>query len=141
MNKYNVSLEQLTDIELDDDCNFVIASDGDAQIIQGIECVLQDVKDELMTYIGNLFYDETYGGKLIKFVNRPNNEINRIELTQNIEEIVSRNEMVEPESIECDVIQWDLKQIVLYISFFIDKQQQALNVEIGENINVKVVSS
>lgn len=141
MNEYNLLLDQLTDIELDDDCNFAIASDGDAQIVKGIECVLQDVKNELMTYIGNLFYDETYGGRLVKFVNKPNNEINRIELIQNIEEIVSRNEKVEAESIECEVVQWDLKQIVISTSFYIENKKQVLFAEVGENINVKVVSS
>lgn len=141
MNEYNLSLEQLVDIRLDDDCNFEIASDGDAQIVKGIECILQDVKNELMTYIGNLFYDENYGGKIVKFVNKPNNEINRIELIQSIEEIVSRNEKVEAESIECEVVQWDLKQIVISITFYIDDKKQILLAEIGENINVKVVNS
>lgn len=141
MNEYNLPLEQLADIQLDDDCNFAIASDGDAQIVKGIECVLQDIKNELMTYIGNLFYDETYGGKLVKFVNRHNNEINRIELTQSIEEIVSRNEKVEAESIDCEVVQWDLKQIIISVSFYIDNKKQVLFAEVGENINVKVVSS
>lgn len=141
MNAYNLPLDEIVDIALDDDCNFAIASDGDAQIIKGVECVVQDIRNELMTYIGNLFYDEGYGGKLIKFVNKPNSEINRIELIQSIEEIISRNELVESESIECEFIQWDLKQILISVSFYINNKQQILAAEIGENINVKVVNS
>lgn len=141
MNEYNLPLEQLTDIGIDDDGNFLISSDGDFQLIKGNECVLQDIKHELMTYAGNLFYDEDYGGKLIKFINKPNDEINRIELIQSIEEIVSKNEKVESDTVECEIIEWDLKQIVISVSFYIDDKKQVLFAEVGENINVKVVSS
>lgn len=136
---YNVSLEELSDIELNDG-DFVITTDGDIRLLSGVECIIQDIKNELKTHIGNLFYDKEYGGEIIEFINEKDSYINRIELLQKIEDVLYKNEMIDPDTVECFIKEWSLNGIAIRVLFAINEKSSSLQIEIGKGLNIEVVT-
>ena len=129
-----------TDIMLDENGNFVPAPDGDLQTVSGLNCLIQDVKNELITYPGDLFYDDTYGVGLLDFVQREGLELDRLELTQRIIDRLSRNDLIDSGSVECEILGWDMHSIDLAVSFKSAGSEVKLGVTAGDSVNVKVVN-
>lgn len=128
-----------TDIMLDENGNFVPAPDGDLQMVSGLNCLIQDVKNELITYPGDLFYDETYGVGLLDFVHREGLELDRLELTQRITDRLSGNKLIDSGSVRCDILGWDMHSIELAVYFKSAGSEVKLGVTAGERVDVKVV--
>lgn len=138
--RYEVEeLEALTDIMLDEDGNFAIAPDGDIKLAQGVEVIIQDIKNELGTYPKELFYDEEFGSGLLDFINLQGTEINSIELTQKVKNVIAKNQQVEANTIQCSVKNWSVDGIELTTEFYINDQIIELDIGISEEITLKVV--
>ena len=92
----------LEDIVLDENGNFVLASDGDALTITDADVVVQDVADELMTYftmIAALGHDD-FGGRLQEFIKSENTLINTNAMLREITAVVKRHPNVVDDSIQ-----------------------------------------
>ncbi|QUO43463.1 hypothetical protein KDJ56_11180 [Brevibacillus composti] len=110
-------LDEWTDIYLDDEGNFKASADGDVQLVTGKAAYLQDIKHELETIQGSYPFDETYGTRLILYLQRENTELSRQELFQDVEEVVQRHSFVVPGSVEVQVDSWTLRAIEIGVSF------------------------
>jgi hypothetical protein len=128
------------DIMIDGEGNFVSAPDGDMEIVYGYSCLVQEIKNEMMTQPGELFYDENYGFGLLDFIQAQDTEINRLELTQRIRIKIAEKEFVDPNSVNVDIKEWDLSSIILLTSFRVSDKSIQLNINISDRVNVEVVS-
>lgn len=90
----------MIDIKLSDTWTLTQAANGDAPVIEDIQCFVQDVKLEALTQEGELFYDESYGWSLMDFIQCENDELSLIEIKNRIREKLSRREEIASESIE-----------------------------------------
>lgn len=109
----------MNDIKLDPNFQITKATDGDAPIVYGLECELQDIKLEAISARGELFYDETWGWSLIDFLQAEDDELVRLEIENRIVDKMSIRENV------------DVSSIVVNTNFIDD----AIKVEVSFNFN------
>lgn len=132
----------MTDIMLDDDGNFVSASNGDIKTVSGFEWLLQEIKHEMMTYPGDLFYDSEYGFGLLDFLHRRGTELDRIELEQRIREKLLRKQFIDIESIQVNINDWNMNKVSLGTFFSGYDKNIEMNIEIESNgIHIEVVNT
>ena len=108
----------MEDILIDNEGNFVQAADGDAQTVSDYDCLVQDIKHRLLTYLGDLWLHEEYGCRIRDFIQAENNELNRLELEQMIRLTIKDEELINPESIRVSVNSWDREGITMKASFW-----------------------
>lgn len=112
------------------DGELVAAADGDAQLVSGLDCLVQDIRHEAMTYPGDLFYDPDYGYGLQDFIQAPSTELSRLELTERIKRRLRTNDSIEAATVTAAVDAWDLNAIRILAGF------RALGVDVTLTISV-----
>ncbi len=130
-----------SDIAIDDKGNFKMAPDGDIDVVSGFECLIQEIKNEMNTEPGDLFYDTEYGYGLLEFIQKENNEINRLEFTQRIKTKLSRQELVKADSVKVNVSEWDLKVIKTRVIFKVADKEIEMAITVTDRVEVEVVSA
>ncbi|EES73440.1 hypothetical protein POTG_01735 [Paenibacillus sp. oral taxon 786 str. D14] len=127
-----------TDIRLDESWQVTAAANGDALLISGLDCFLQDIRIEALTQEGEVFYDETWGWSLLDFIQSQDDELLRLEIAQRVRSKLARRTEIDPETIKTTV---DLREdvIAIQVSFgFADSDQTAiLDIEL-DRVSVEV---
>lgn len=121
------------DIQLDAEGDFVIDSGGDLMIATELDCLIQDVKHRLITYPGDLFYDESYGVGVQEFTNSEDSEINRLHLTEKINLRLSDEPRIEMDSITASAVEWKNGEIIINTSFIPIGLDNPVNVTLKSN--------
>lgn len=75
-------------------------STGDFLLVDGKECILQDIRQLLYTECGSLFYDETYGSEVLYFIHQNVNDTSLLTLKQSIGISIKSDNRVERDSVE-----------------------------------------
>ncbi|MDR9503416.1 DUF2634 domain-containing protein [Brevibacillus agri] len=127
-----------TDIRLDDNWQITAAASGDALLVSGLECFLQDIRIEALTQEGEVFYDETWGWSLLDFMQSQDDELLRLEIEQRVRTKLARREEIDPESIQT-TIEFLEDVVAIRSSFrFVDSNQTVqLDVEL-DRVKVEV---
>ncbi len=127
-----------TDIRLDDNWQITAAANGDALLVSGLECFLQDIRIEALTQEGEVFYDETWGWSLLDFIQSQDDELLRLEIEQRVRTKLARRTEIDPESIQTSV-EFLEDTIAIHSSFrFADSDQTVqLDVEL-DRVKVEV---
>ena len=122
-----------TDIRLNSEWQLTQATDGDAPLCSGLECLYQNIVLEALTQPGDVFYDAEFGWGLYDFIQSEDTELTRLEITQ-------KGEVILPESIEISIAFED-DTVVLHCSFRFaeEDERRELDVIIGA-VSVEVVS-
>ncbi len=92
-----------TDIKLSDELLLTKATDGDAPICSGLDCLYQNILLEALTQPGDVWYDSTFGWGLYDFVQSEADDLTILELTQRARDKLQKRDAILPESIEVDV--------------------------------------
>lgn len=92
-----------TDIRLSDDLLLTMATDGDAPVCSGLDCLYQNILLEALTQPGDLWYDPDFGWGLYDFIQSEDGELVRLEITQRARTKLQRRETVRQESIEVSI--------------------------------------
>ena len=66
------------DIKLDDNMDVCLSVNGELILTCGEDTVFQDIKLRILTAIGSLFYDESYGSNFNQFIFDDDININSI---------------------------------------------------------------
>lgn len=106
-----------TDIKLDTWGNLVVGANGDLELIEDTPCLMQGVRHRLLTPLGGLFYDLTYGLDIRLFTHVDSTALSRWELCEGVKDQLRLEPRILRESISVTVITWDEKTVVLGISF------------------------
>lgn len=129
-----------TDIRIVDG-DFSVGPDGDLETVSGLECLIQDIRHEAMTYPGDLFYEPTYGFGLQDFIQRQITDVNRDELINRMTEKLLKNERIEPDSVEVLAQSWTLESITTHVKFSAFDEDVRLKMTIEtDQVTVEVVS-
>lgn len=89
-----------TDIRLNSEWQLTQATDGDAPLCSGLECLYQNIVLEALTQPGDVFYDAEFGWGLYDFIQSEDTELTRLEITQRVRLKLQKREVILPESIE-----------------------------------------
>lgn len=91
-----------TDIRLDEAWQLTQATDGDAPLCSGRDCLLQNIALEAVTQPGDVFYAPEFGWGLQEFIQSEDSELTRLEIQQRVRRGLLRREIIVPESIQVD---------------------------------------
>lgn len=92
-----------TDIKLSDELLLTRATDGDAPICSGLDCLYQNIVLEALTQPGDVWYDDTWGWGLQDFIQSEADDLTLLELAQRARDKLQKRDTILPESIDVDV--------------------------------------
>lgn len=129
-----------TDIKLDNSWQLTQAATGDAPLVSGFDCIMQDIRLEVMTQEGELFYDDSWGWSLLDFIQSEDDELTIIEIVERVREKLEKREVVDSETISTDVkLEADAVKIIVTFSFVGDSDTEySMNVTV-DRVNVEVI--
>ncbi|ADY54919.1 baseplate assembly protein, putative [Syntrophobotulus glycolicus DSM 8271] len=128
-----------TDIKLDPSWQLTQAATGDAPLVSGFDCIMQDIRLEAMTQAGELFYDTEWGWSLLDFVQSEDDELTIIEVGERIREKLERREIVDSETISTEVkLEDDALKVFTTFCFIGDSQTYSVSVTV-DRVNVEVI--
>lgn len=130
-----------TDIRLDDLWQLTQATDGDAPICSGLDCLYQNIKLEAVTQPGDLFYDDTFGWGLYDFIQAEDNELTRLEIVQRVKTGLQKREIIVPDSIQINVeFEDDTFHVYAFFRFSGEDIVRNLSIVI-DTVSVEVVTA
>ena len=115
----------MEDIRLDSSWKLTQAANGDAPVVSGTECLLQDIRLESLTQEGELFYDPDYGWSLLDFLQGEDSKLKRAAIEMRVRQRLSKRTAIDPASIRT-VISFleDALRIQVLFSLQEDKTQE-----------------
>ena len=130
-----------TDIRLSDEWALTQATDGDAPLCSGLECLYQNIILEALTQPGDLFYDPSFGWGLYDFIQSEDDELTRLEIAQRARVGLQKREVVLAETIDVSV-DFEDDTARLYCSFQLagETAPRQLNIVISA-VDVEVLTS
>lgn len=130
-----------TDIKLDESWQLTQAANGDAPIVSGIECLIQDIKLEALTQEGELFYDLTYGWSLLDFIQSDDDDLTRLEIKERVRNKLEKRPEVDAESVQTNIMyNEDILRLRISLRLLNDSQTHEIDVELSR-VNVEVIES
>ena len=88
-----------TDLMMDDQGQPVISAAGESQMVSGIDCFLQDVRNEAATTEGECFWDADYGWSMLDFLHQEQDELLQIRISNRVKQKLSRRSEINQQSI------------------------------------------
>lgn len=88
-----------TDLMMDDQGQPVISAAGESQMVSGIDCFLQDVRNEAVTTEGECFWDADYGWSMLDFLHQEQDELLQIRISNRVKQKLSRRSEINQQSI------------------------------------------
>ena len=88
-----------TDLMMDDQGQPVISAAGENQMVSGIDCFLQDVRNEAVTTEGECFWDADYGWSMLDFLHQEQDELLQIRISNRVKQKLSRRSEINQQSI------------------------------------------
>lgn len=92
-----------TDLMMDDHGQPVISAAGESQMVSGIDCFLQDVRNEAVTTEGECFWDVDYGWSMLDFLHQEQDELLQIRISNRVKQKLSRRSEINQQSISVAV--------------------------------------
>lgn len=129
-----------TDIQLDDQLQLTKATDGDAPLCSGLDCLYQNIILEAMTQPGDLFYDLDFGWGLYEFIQSEDSPLLRLEIAERAKSKLKKRDVIDAESIIINVnFQGDRIYLHCAFAFFPEGMDRTLDVMISA-VGVEVVT-
>ena len=92
-----------TDLMMDDQGQPVISAAGESQMVSGIDCFLQDVRNAAVTTEGECFWDADYGWSMLDFLHQEQDELLQIRISNRVKQKLSRRSEINQQSISVAV--------------------------------------
>ena len=92
-----------TDLMMDDQGQPVISAAGESQMVSGIDCFLQDVRNEAVTTEGECFWDVDYGWSMLDFLHQEQDELLQIRISNRVKQKLSSRSEINQQSISVAV--------------------------------------
>lgn len=118
---------KMTDIALDAEGE-IVWEYADLALVEGKDCLLQDIKTRLMTDIGALFYDTAFGSGVLRYIQAPADELTLLELKAAVKDALETETRIDNNSIAVKVSADKKGVLTVLISFVI--------AENGNNVNL-----
>lgn len=121
-----------TDIRLNDNWQLTQATDGDAPLCSGLDCLYQNIALEAVTQPGDVFYDLEFGWGLYDFIQSEDSELTRLEITERVKTKLIKREIILPESIQV-MAEFENDQFLIRCLFDFREEESTrkLNIMIG----------
>ncbi len=123
------------DIRVDGDLDAALSASGEMILATNDRAALQDIKARVETPVGGLFYDKTFGSKLVMNLYDEITPAVRQMMALELEEVIENDPRVVVGSVTAEVTAWDERSVTVQTSFSLIGDQNTYNlvVEIGQN--------
>lgn len=95
------------DIALDTDMQARVAANGELILMDGPDTGVQDIWLAIYTYIGTLFYDTGFGGRIPDWFKEENTTANRLGFMAEVKRILRTDPRVQQGTERCTITTWD----------------------------------
>ncbi|MDR3561913.1 MAG: hypothetical protein P4N59_10830 [Negativicutes bacterium] len=103
--------ERYLGIDIAYDKDFILPPTGDLSTVQGRKCFGQDLVNALTTPLGDLWSHPNYGFDIYGFLHREDTPLNRLELEQEVQRVISADPRTMDGTAKASAISWDLRRI------------------------------
>ena len=105
------------DVLFDAEGDMVVSPTGDLVIVQGRNCLLQDVRDRLETLSGDLFSHEDWGCGITRLLGAPDTPLNRALAIRYLRHALEAEPRIEDNSISIKPLVFNAEEKRFEISF------------------------
>ena len=92
-----------SDLMMDDNGQPVISAAGESLMVSGIDCFLQNVRNEAVTMEGECFWDADYGWSMLDFIQQERDELLQTRISKRVKQKLSRRSEINQQSITVKV--------------------------------------
>lgn len=117
------------------DGDFVTLPAGDVALVEGLDCLAQDLARRLTTPQGSHWAHADYGVRVYRFFQSEDTPLNRLDLEQEIQSGAEADPRVVPGSAWSRVTGWDRSKITIELSVIPIGRGNRLNMVLGYGIN------
>jgi phage baseplate assembly protein W len=123
------------DIRIDGDLDAALSASGEMIVTTGARAALQDIKARVETPLGGLFYDTSFGSRLVLNMYDEITETVRQMMALELEEVIERDPRVVMGSVTAEVTAYDERSVTLNTEFILIQDQNTYNlvVEVGKD--------
>lgn len=122
------------DIKLDDNMDVCLSVNGELILTCGEDTVFQDIKLRILTAIGSLFYDESYGSNFNQFIF--DDDININSILSEVIRTVECDTRIEPYSVTASLIENTKDNISISITYSLINEDTSINKTISINKSI-----
>ena len=129
-----------TDLMMDDQGQPVISAAGESQMVSGIDCFLQDVRNEAVTTEGECFWDADYGWSMLDFLHQEQDELLQIRISNRVKQKLSRRSEINQQSISVVVAFLNNDVTEVKVAFKIKNSDVSYEIDINvDGVETEVV--
>ncbi|MFQ6615069.1 MAG: GPW/gp25 family protein [Fidelibacterota bacterium] len=105
------------DLVLDPSGDLMLTSSGDLCVVQGTDCLLQDVRHRLESSYGDVFGHERFGSLLFQYLGQPDTELNRALIKRSVITALEEEKRIKPNTIQVKLLKYTPEEIQVHIAF------------------------
>ena len=123
--------------------NLVQSANGDLSIFEKNAAIMQDIKNEAITYPGDLFYNEEYGWGLYDFMHREidlTDDLLNTEIQHRISTNLAKREYIDMSSLSIDIFFNEFGTFEIQISFRFEDEDEPSQMKVNlDRVGIEVV--
>lgn len=129
-----------SDLMMDDNGQPVISAAGESLMVSGIDCFLQDVRNEAVTMEGECFWDADYGWSMLDFIQQERDELLQIRISNRVKQKLSRRSEINQQSITVAVSFLDDDVTAVKVAFKIKNSDVSYEIDLNvDGVETEVV--
>ena len=123
--------------------NLVQSANGDLSIFEKNAAIMQDIKNEAITYPGDLFYNEEYGWGLYDFMHREidlTDDLLKTGIQHRISTNLAKREYIDMSSLSIDIFFNEFGTFEIQISFRFEDEDEPSQMKVNlDRVGIEVV--
>ena len=123
------------DIMIDRDLDAALSASGEMIVTTSERAALQDIKVRVETPVGGLFYDASFGSRLLLNLNDEITPTVRQMMALELVDTIEQDPRVVRGSVAAEVIAWDERSVTVESSFRLIGSQNVYNLVVGIDQN------
>lgn len=129
-----------SDLMMDDNGQPVISAAGESLMVSGIDCFLQDVRNEAVTMEGECFWDADYGWSMLDFIQQERDELLQTRISNRVKQKLSRRSEINQQSITVAVSFLDDDVTAVSVAFKIKNSDVSYEIDLNvDGVETEVV--
>ena len=129
-----------SDLMMDDNGQPVVSAAGENLMVSGIDCFLQDVRNEAVTMEGECFWDADYGWSMLDFIQQERDELLQTRISNRVKQKLSRLSEINQQSITVVVSFLDDDVTAVKVAFKIKNSDVSYEIDLNvDGVETEVV--
>lgn len=129
-----------SDLMMDDNGQPVVSAAGENLMVSGIDCFLQDVRNEAVTMEGECFWDADYGWSMLDFIQQELDELLQTKISNRVKQKLSRRSEINQQSITVTVSFLDDDVTAVKVAFKIKNSDVYYEIDLNvDGVETEVV--